>query len=561
MKILHLSDLHIPQLSNKLNRTGDWDFDSMKKELINDISKEFRKKDDNELAVAIFSGDLIDRGRVELFSDEEMYEFLEAILEAAEIPKENTIFVPGNHDAKRPDNPKGMIPSAIKKFRAQSDYELDDYEFDTMCNRFEEFTRFCSQFSKGKQYKSYGVIDFLDENKDTYRFIRINSALTCLGKNDYGNLFLTENQLADIMSQVDNRVAPKLTFLVMHHPMDWLSYKDKYNLNNYMIDHNKFNVDIILNGHIHNGQIGLRSDLDTNIISLATGVGYTRDKKKATRPSEYRYAIYDIDANKNSLKGILRIANKKGEYRPDTTLYNKVNNDGTVIIPLKIDNDLLIRQLDIPLSTKILLTDEVFGTLVEVISALKKFENLSYEAITNIARKGNNKEKIENFSFEVCAMFYKAFFSNINRKNIRIHIRHYIDKDRVHRVIGSTYGDENNNESISDMEWDNEKNLIKHSYKKGTALVASLNPEFAYFREKSKWDEFLTVAVSYPGYKPKGIPAMSFGVSFQIKKINEEAVVKKIQNRLYCLSCVGFEQVFRSIVGYADTKFHFTKNI
>ena len=51
MKILHLSDLHIPQLSNKLNRTGDWDFDSMKKELINDISKEFRKKDDNELAV------------------------------------------------------------------------------------------------------------------------------------------------------------------------------------------------------------------------------------------------------------------------------------------------------------------------------------------------------------------------------------------------------------------------------------------------------------------------------------------------------------------------------
>lgn len=66
----------------------------------------------------------------------------------------------------------------------------------------------------------------------------------------------------------------------MHHPMDWFTYEERVLLEEYIADETKFNVDIILNGHIHNGQVSLKSDLDTNIITLVSGVGYSRIKEK-----------------------------------------------------------------------------------------------------------------------------------------------------------------------------------------------------------------------------------------------------------------------------------------
>ncbi len=552
LKILHLSDLHIPA-----EYVEDRDFKTIKVNLLKDIEKQRNKYGD--LDVAIFTGDFIDKGHVELFR-EKLDELINQILEIAKIPRGNVVFVPGNHDAERPT---GMILDQIKKVRESCEITSNKDDVEYMCKRFEPFAQFCARFAeKTDAYEtSYGVTDITLEEGDTYRFIRLNSSIATYDNNDYNNLFVTKVQLDNILTQMDDQVEPRVTFLVMHHPMDWLTYEERGLLEEYVTDATKFNVDIILNGHIHNGQVSLSSDLDTNIVTLVSGVGYSRIKRgTSVYPDTYRYAVYCVNPNENKLVGALRITNQKKVFGPDRTLYKKINNDGVLSMPLKIDYGLSIRQFTIPISTKIVISDEFIGALDSVINNLWKFEQQSKKSIDEIAtkkgtknKKIDSKDRIEVFLFDLCCTFKTLFFPYVNSKDIRVHMRHYIPDIDKHCVIMSLYGDKTKSESVSDMEWSGKNTLIYYSYVEKRALLASLNPDKAYRREGSRWDEFLTLAVSYTGYPNQDIPAMSFGVSFDWDKM-DESIVNQITNTLYCLSYVGFERVMENILDYAGNK-------
>ncbi len=252
LKILHLSDLHIPK-----EFINDRDFKTVKVNLLKDIEQQ--KKKYGKMDVAVFTGDFVDKGNVELFK-EDMYTFISEVLDTAGIPKENVVFVPGNHDAKRPE---GMVYEEIQKVRENCEVTNNKDDVGYMCKRFQPFVDFCMQFSEStiECDKSYGITDISLDDNEVYRFIRINSALATYDKNDYNNLFVTKVQLDDILRQMDDRIKPRITFLVMHHPMDWFTYEERVLLEEYIADETKFNVDIILNGHIHNGQVSLKSDL------------------------------------------------------------------------------------------------------------------------------------------------------------------------------------------------------------------------------------------------------------------------------------------------------------
>lgn len=557
LRILHLSDLHIPE-----GYTNDQDFRTIKLNLIKDISR--NRKKFGAIDIAVFTGDFTDKGYIELFQ-KELIEFINEVLKAADIPKQNTVFVPGNHDAKRPT---GMVLDQIQKVREKCEVTSNKDDVEYLCKRFQHFTEFYSDIlgDSAKSIKSYGVKD-ISVGEDVYRFIRLNSALATFDKNDYNNLFVTKVQLDNILAEMNEQVNPRITFLVMHHPMDWLTYEERLLLEEYVTDTTKFNVDIILNGHIHNGQVSLNSDLDTNVITLVSGVGYSRVNRGASvYPDLYRYAIYTIDPNQNKLEGALRISNQKKVFGPDRTLYKKINNDGILSIPLKIDYGLSIRQLKIPMDTQIVINDKLLEALDNVISNLWKFEQQSKQSISNIASKKRRQtknstkkeqvDKVQVFLFDFCCTFKTIFFPYVNSKDIRVHVRYYVPSENVHRVITSMYGDKTQSESVTDMKWRDKKNLIYYSYIEKRALLASLNPEMAYRSKDSRWDEFMTLAVTYSSYNNQEIPAMSFGVSFDWTNMEDE-MVSKITNTLYCLSYVGVEHVMENIIEYASVKLKF----
>lgn len=557
LTILHLSDIHIPK-----EYTLDSDFKTIQMNLLKDIEE--LKKTCGNMDVAVFSGDFIDKGNTQLFT-EKVEDFCTKVLYSAGIPKKNAVFVPGNHDATRPTP---MVASQIQKVRENGDMTDNKADIGYMGNRFMPFVDFYADFTgnKNSTNQSYGITDIVMDNKEVYRFIRVNSALASCDQNDYNNLFLTRVQLDDILAQKDDSIEPKLTFLVMHHPMDWLTYEERILLEEYITDLTKFNVDIILNGHVHNGQVSLNSDLDSNIITLVSGVGYSRVKRgKSVYPDAYRYAVYRISPNENKLEGRLRISNQKKVFGSDTTLYRKINNDGILFIPLKIDYGLSMRLLELPLGTNIVLNNSLLETLDCVIKNLWSFESYVKEAIDKYSKKRSTRanpitqeDRIKVSLVELCSSFNTILFPKSKEDNtncIRVHIRHYFPGEKVHRMIMSSFQQGNKSEPVRDMEWGEEKNLIYYSYKAKRALIASINPDKAYYIEKSRWNDFLTVAVSYPDYKYKTIPAMSFGISCDWDNIDEENK-KQMINILYCLSYVGLEHVIEHVIRYANDKLH-----
>lgn len=126
--ILHLSDVHI-------NASSISEIDLLVGKLVNDIRK---VKDENHITIDLicFAGDLIDRGD-KAFDDEMQIQlaeehFIEPLLEATELTKEEFIIVPGNHEVN-----KNKIATITEKGLAlmSSIEEVND----TICNMEAEY--------------------------------------------------------------------------------------------------------------------------------------------------------------------------------------------------------------------------------------------------------------------------------------------------------------------------------------------------------------------------------------------------------------------------------------
>ena len=120
----------------------------------------------------------------------------------------------------------------------------------------------------------------------------------------------------------------------------------------------------------------------------------------------------------------------------------------------------------------------------------------------------------------------------------------------------SLYGDKTPTGPVSDMAWENKNTLIYHSYIEKRTLVASVNPDKAFRTSNKKWDEFLSLAITYGGFKIEDVPAMSFGISFDWDNMDPDTI-KQITNTLYCLSYVGLEHVMENVIEYASEKLKF----
>lgn len=206
-------------------------------------------------------------------------------------------------------------------------------------------------------------------------------------------------------------------------------------------------------------------------------------------------------------------------------------------------------------------SNEIIAALDGVINNLPKFEKQMKGSIDNTARKRGNgdkkitqEQKINVFLFDLCCSFRTIFFSRVDSKNIRVHVRHYIPDIEAHRVVMSLYGDSTKSGPVSDIDWKEKKTLIHYSYNKKKTFLSSLNPDMTYkTKSNNEWDDFLTLAINYMGYKLSDIPPMSFGISFVWNGLEEEDK-KLIQNTLYCLSYVGLGHTMENIIEYANKK-------
>lgn len=566
IRILHLSDLHIQEDMDKSE-----EFRKFKEKFLDDLNNERKRCGDWD--VLVISGDLIDQGHIEVFKKPEFKEFINKIIENTGISKNSIIIVPGNHDAKRPSKTSGLNLIRDKKDEKMS---LDLTALQELEVRFDGFRNACNSLSTKKLYKrnqTSGIKDIKVGNA-FYRFIMLNSALGTRDKFDYNNLFVSNIQLESLLKDINRKIKPEITFLVMHHPIDWLSYQERQLLEEYMQDETGLNVDVVLHGHIHDGQINLVSNLDSNIVFLVTGIGYERGEiysggeEHSKRPNHYRYATYEICKSQNLIHGILRKSNNVLAFKPDTSMYKGINQDGEFEIPLKLNSKLETYSIKIPINGDVLLTPLLLSKIDYVVNVTREFRNYMLRDIeTTLKAKKTQKtpaEKIASVFMRICINFKLFYFKNIESTNIRVHLRHYYpaseSDEAYHGVFMSYCGHNENKNPVSKIIWGSKNNLIYHAYKEKRALIGTINKNNAYTNPKSEWDEYMTVALTYGGFSPNSIPPLSFGVSFKWKKLDKETI-EEINMILFAMSYLGIESVLQEILTYLDLRLKIKSNI
>lgn len=349
IRILHLTDTHIR--SDKVP-----DIDRRIEALIALI-----KKEDREIDVVVFTGDLAFSGKTseyELF-DKHVFKKIRTHLK---IPSSHFLIVPGNHDVNRDEvtvpelnknrklsNPREaqcLIENTTDLWKRQKPY----FEYaQTLAPPVEADTSRSKYFHN----KIYSTRKLLNVKGMILGFGLFNSSWLCANDEDYENLFLTEKQISDAsdsLGQCDIKIA------LVHHPFDWLHPKDRELTENDL----KRNFPLILTGHLHRPITASTADTNAESINLTARAffgGHTGAEV------EDGIQTYEIDLENKSINILFdKFIRKRNVFDKDTDHAD----DGKISFPISLpttissSTGIIVQKL---ISDGSLISEEIKSTL------------------------------------------------------------------------------------------------------------------------------------------------------------------------------------------------------
>ena len=338
--ILHLSDLHI------VAHNGD-DYSIVLHRMIDHIDKVTQNV---EKIIIVFTGDLVEKGEFEKSRQAIRNFFTDLKLKLGD-KIIDIVCTPGNHDKKRgrlvlgPDVKEGE-ESFWEKF-AKEDWSYFE-------NQFSEYKKTIADIQENifgvspQTDSTYGIKFVNIGDKYNICFMCFNSAWTCTGKNDEGDLRIGRFQLDELMSQYRKvRKDVDLVIGLMHHPTDWLTKTEQKYLNQYMTDEYRLNTNIMLQGHVHEKETCNWYNQNHSLTTLVTGMGW--DQQKEIHEGGHRYSVYRINMESCIVKVNTYVTDAYGIFNEDTAVYNGEN----IIFPLFVHrflelNSLRFKKSEIP---------------------------------------------------------------------------------------------------------------------------------------------------------------------------------------------------------------------
>lgn len=296
IRILHISDFHL----NK-ETLSDWN-NHLKKAFLNSIKK---INTDTPITLVAFTGDLIDMGGKDFSSISEAFntfevEIAQEILDELSLSRDKFIIIPGNHDISRPTNSNSIITEKGLQKHFSDDYanvrsymnnilsedNSNQIEKITDFKKFEhEFYRNCSS-CKITSFESSFIINDGENNIGITAF---NSAWRCFDDEDKGRIYIGEEQISRGLEYIEDC---KLKIALMHHPFDWISEEEQKTI----ISHITKDYDILLTGHIHEGETDIKtSSIGSLFLNISpSGLNNIRSND---RQSSNGFTLIDVNLN------------------------------------------------------------------------------------------------------------------------------------------------------------------------------------------------------------------------------------------------------------------------
>ena len=297
LRILHLSDLHIPHNDGQNFFRSEQLFEEI-------VACAETYKFVGQIDMVAVTGDVVNHGEViGGFGNAKI--LFDKLAHELSIEPKKFIFVPGNHDVRGND--------LLEQIGAPTD-DLDNY-----VGRFYHFQQFVKDFSGNNGTSSYGVTQ-IEAGNHVIRVMKINSVLYSRSDKgsdvDRGKLHISTKQLEDIERQWRS-LSKNSSIALMHHSPDWLDTKQKRLLES-MLTRNK--VSFFLHGHSHENFIEQKETPASAIFYLCTGLGFPAHTEYEGC-KRYKMSYYVIDLKNETVAGQMFVTGNDLAFTTDTVTF------------------------------------------------------------------------------------------------------------------------------------------------------------------------------------------------------------------------------------------------
>lgn len=568
LTILHLSDLHIRKAE------GDclW---SLYTKLLDDIEHYINNWKN---VVIVVTGDIVDRCNYD--ARDTVLIFFGQLWDIVKDKCKGIYIVPGNHDwlsVKKAKECGSDADKWLNRVNRANILDRDLYNqgskyFDEISQKYLDLVNSIYKiFNREIVSKPYGV-DIIDIEGKKICFIGCSTALNTGRGSDkdkkrvrFGKYQLEElhteymrkkSMLPHTKKEID------ITFLLMHHPMNWLKPADEEAVQKYAMSKDAFDVDFILCGHTHVQDLYNVNKNYKSMMTLATGIGWP-ESIDSERAEKHRYAIYNISMEANAMEIYNRSTNDSMIFTDDVSIYTAEQMQGMekkIIFPIKSQRN----KAYFTLSTVKGRTSRPFFYSDSIIEDFHKyrtkmnqwffdagkylrelFRDLYYfiymEEMGNKGDDGKeerniNKEQqleqlraflIENdadpnespkilrsdkylatiyrncdaFLQYICERMCRLLYDSGGKtEKVRVHFRYgYVENKEMHYRRLCAHSITEKGEAVDDISEAVWGDLIKAAYEAKHTLIYSVNESACEKKLSDKWDDYLTAIPDFPG--------------------------------------------------------------
>jgi len=242
---VHLSDIHFAYKDYYSDRLRDELFKKLK-----EISRQ------NKVNFLFITGDLTDKNTD---YTEDLYRFINNLLNVLELDENHFFMVPGNHDTERCQL-RELVLRGIERKDYDCIYNLEEDAINTLISSQNKYFKLYKELKK----EDYPIqkIHFV-KRIDGANIIHLNTSWLCGMDGQEGNIFIGVDKLYEVLKEEDI-TSESLNIAIGHHSFDCLHSKEQKQLSGLFKD---FNIDFYLSGHIHQSSVCYNYHIDTHFCS------------------------------------------------------------------------------------------------------------------------------------------------------------------------------------------------------------------------------------------------------------------------------------------------------
>ncbi|WP_298364523.1 metallophosphoesterase, partial [Azospirillum sp.] len=259
---LHISDFHF---------AGGDPYD--RNVVLNALVASLRRfQDQGHGADLVFAtGDIAQKGQASEYAA--ATGFFDAVLKELGLGRERLFVVPGNHDVDR-DEGFGLLRSPDSGESADKYFQPDRAKHHITSKQAAFLAWYNGYFDGIRHFPertTCGPVEAVDLPDGRVGVLPINSALFCQDRDDHGNLWVGRRCLEAALVELKAQ-KPDLSVALLHHPLDWLHHAEGANIKAAL----EQDVDVILRGHLHEGDIAASKGISGETLHIAAGATYQK---------------------------------------------------------------------------------------------------------------------------------------------------------------------------------------------------------------------------------------------------------------------------------------------